>query len=261
MLPLSDPLFYAAAVPAVVLAGLSKGGFGGSIGMLAVPLMALVIPPVQAAGILLPILVVMDVVGLLAYRGVYDRRALVLLLPAGIAGVGVGWATASLVNDAQVTLLVGVLCLVFVAERFVPKRAAGPDADAGGQGRGHRPLAGAFWGAMSGFTSFVSHTGGPPFQLYMVPLSLAPALFAGTAVIFFAAINAVKLVPYFFLGQFDARNLATAAVLLPLAPLSTLAGVWLVKRIEPRLFYALVYVAMAVIGVKLVHDSARQLFG
>lgn len=255
MLPLADPLFYAVAVPAVVLAGLSKGGFGGSIGMLAVPLMALAIPPVQAAGILLPILVVMDLIGLFAYRGVYDRRSLALLLPAGVAGVAFGWATASLVEDAHVTLLVGVLCLVFVAERFRPKPEAAQVA------HGHRPLAGAFWGAVSGFTSFVSHTGGPPFQLYMVPLRLAPMLFAGTAVIFFSAINAVKLVPYFYLGQFDARNLATAAVLLPLAPLSTLAGVWLVKRVKPQTFYGVIYAAMTVIGCKLVYDGIRQLIG
>ena len=255
MLPLADPLFYAVAVPAVVLAGLSKGGFGGSIGMLAVPLMALAIPPVQAAGILLPILVVMDLIGLFAYRGVYDRRSLALLLPAGVAVVAFGWATASLVEDAHVTLLVGVLCLVFVAERFRPKTGA---ADAP---RGHRPLAGALWGAVSGFTSFVSHTGGPPFQLYMVPLRLAPMLFAGTAVIFFSAINAVKLVPYFYLGQFDARNLATAAVLLPLAPLSTLAGVWLVKRVKPQTFYGVIYAAMTVIGCKLVYDGILQLIG
>ena len=255
MLPLADPLFYALAVPAVMLAGLSKGGFGGSIGMLAVPLMALAIPPVQAAGILLPILVVMDLIGLFAYRGVYDRRSLVLLLPAGIAGVGVGWATASLVEDAHVTLLVGLLCLLFVAERFRPKRKGSAVP------RGHRPLAGAFWGAVAGFTSFVSHTGGPPFQLYMVPLRLAPMLFAGTAVIFFSAINAVKLVPYFYLGQFDARNLATAAVLLPLAPLSTLAGVWLVKRVKPQTFYGVIYAAMTVIGCKLVYDGISQLVG
>lgn len=252
MHPISDPLFYAAAIPAVVLAGMSKGGFGGAMAMLAVPLIALVISPVQAAGIMLPILVVMDVVGLIAYRGHADRRSLWILLPPAMVGIALGWATAAFVNEAFVRLLVGSMALIFVADYLVRK----------GKARGasqHDRVKGSIWGTIAGFTSFVSHTGGPPFQLYMVPLRLDPMLFAGTAVIFFAAVNAVKLIPYFFLGQFDTTNLATSAVLLPLAPLSTLLGVWLVKVVRADIFYRFIYVMMVVVGVKLIWDGAQAL--
>ncbi|ADZ69317.1 sulfite exporter TauE/SafE family protein [Polymorphum gilvum] len=254
MAPITDPIFYAAAIPAVILAGLSKGGFGGSIGMLAVPLMALVIPPLQAAGIMLPILLVMDAVGLFAYRGTFDRRTLLILLPAGVAGVGIGWATAAWVEDAHVRLIVGVIALLFVADYLL----------GGARSREPRPQRtgpGLLWGSVAGFTSFVSHTGGPPFQLYVVPLRLAPAVFAGTAVIFFSVINAIKLVPYFYLGQFDATNLVTSAVLLPLAPLATLAGVRLVRLVDQGLFYRLIYAFMAIVGLKLVWDGAWPLLG
>ncbi|WP_417667685.1 sulfite exporter TauE/SafE family protein [Roseibium sp.] len=252
MLPIADPAFYLVAIPAVIVAGLSKGGFGGSLAMLAVPLMALAISPIQAAGIMLPILVAMDIVGLVAYRGHADKRSLLILLPAAIAGIGVGWATAALVNEAFVRLLVGALSLLFVADFLLKRKRKQGSAE-------HSPIKGSFWGLVTGFTSFVSHTGGPPFQLYMVPLRLAPTLFAGTAVIFFSVINALKLIPYFMLGQFDTTNLATSAVLLPLAPIATLVGVKLVKIVNQEVFYGFIYAVMVVIGIKLVWDGMISL--
>ena len=253
MTPISDPMFYAAAIPAVFLIGMSKGGFGGSLGMLGVPLMALVVSPVQAAGIMLPILVAMDIVGLLAYRGHADRKSLLYLLPAALVGIAIGWATAALVNEAFVRLMVGTISLIFVADHYLRSRGANQQA------QDHSALKGGFWGMIAGFTSFVSHTGGPPFQLYMVPLRLTPTLFAGTAVVFFSVVNAVKLVPYFLLGQFDPTNLSTSAMLLPLAPVATLAGVWLVKVVNQKLFYQFIYAAMVVVGIKLIWDGTASL--
>jgi uncharacterized protein len=246
---LTDPLFYAAAIPGVLLAGLAKGGFGGALGMLAVPLMALVISPVQAAAIMLPILIAMDVVGLIAWRGVFDKRAITIIVPAAALGVAVGWATAAWVTEAHVRLIVGLVVLMFTVDYAV-----------GGarrlQPKPHNRAKGTFWGAISGFTSFVSHAGGPPIQMYMLPLRLDPKLFAGTAIICFSAINAMKVVPYFFLGQFSTANLWTSAVLLPIAPLATLFGVWAVKRIRPEPFYRITYSALFFIALKLIWDGA-----
>lgn len=246
---ITDPLFYLVAVPGVLLTGMSKGGFGGALGMLAVPLMALVIPPVQAAAIMLPILIAMDVVGLIAWRGIFDGRAIRIILPAAMVGIAVGWATAAWVTEAHVRLIVGVVAIVFTvdyalggAKRLSPKP--------------HNRLKGSVWGAVAGFTSFVSHAGGPPYQMYMLPLRLDPKVFAGTAIICFSVINAAKVVPYFLLGQFSTANLATSAVLLPLAPLATLLGVFLVRRFRTDAFYRVIYAALFLIGLKLTWDGA-----
>lgn len=250
---ITDPWFYVAAIPGVLLAGLAKGGFGGSLGMLAVPLMALVISPVQAAAIMLPILISMDMVGLVAWRGTFDARSIAIILPAALLGIAVGWATAAWVTEVEVRLIVGFVVLAFCVD-YVLGGAARLEP------KPHNRVKGSFWGTVTGFTSFVSHAGGPPFQMYMLPLRLDPRLFAGTAIIIFAVINAVKVVPYFFLGQFSPTNLWTSAVLLPLAPLATLIGVWMVKRIRPDTFYRYVYAILFVVGVKLVWDGVADVF-
>lgn len=248
MHPIADPWFYAAAIPAVIFVGLSKGGFGGTIAMLGVPIMALVVSPLQAAGIMLPILIVMDIVALLAYKGKADWKSISILLPAAFLGIAIGWTAAAVVSDAFVTLLIGVISIGFVVDYVF---RGGRDS----QPANHNVTKGAFWGSVAGFTSFISHTGGPPFQMYMLPLRLPPVLFVGTAVIFFASVNFVKLVPYYFLGQFDPTNLATSVALFPVALLATLAGVRLVKIVKAETFYKIIYVFMALIGVKLVYDG------
>lgn len=248
---LTDSWFYAVAIPAVILVGLSKGGFAGGVGFVGVPLMALVISPVQAAAILLPILCVMDVAALWSWRGVYVRQVLVDMLPGSLLGIGLGWLLAASVTPDMIKLVVGLVALVFVGRWLVDeirRRAAVPAKP--------NRLAAALWGALSGFTSFVAHVGGPPFQMYVLPLRLDPKALSGTTAIFFAVTNAVKLVPYFALGQFDAANLAASAVLLPLAPLATMAGAWLVRRMRPEVFYPLTYATVGLIALKLLWDGA-----
>lgn len=248
MTPITDIWFYAAAIPAIFFVGLSKGGFGGTFAMLGVPIMSLAIPPIQAAGILLPILIVMDAIALLAYRGRADWRSLAILMPAAVVGISIGWATAAYVNDAFVIFLIGIMSLAFVADYIFKQRKN--DA-----AKSHSVAKGTFWGTVAGFTSFISHTGGPPFQMYMLPLRLAPVLFAGTGVIFFATVNAIKLVPYFLLGQFDATNLSTSVALFPVALVATLVGVWLVRIVKADTFYSVIYIVMGLIGVKLTYDG------
>ena len=247
---LADPWFYAAALPAVILAGLSKGGFGGAMGFVGVPLMSLVISPLQAAAILLPILVLMDIVSLWTWRGVYNRATLAIMLPGSLVGIGIGWFTAAMVTADMVRFLVGAIAVVFVA-RWLFQIARHGAAHATKPNR----VAGSFWGLVAGFTSFVAHVGGPPFQIYALPLRMDPRIFTGTATIFFAITNAIKLIPYFMLGQFDTTNLAASAVLMPVAPLATLAGAWLVRRMKPEMFYPFTHCTVAVIAVKLIYDG------
>lgn len=243
----TDPAFYAVAVPAVLLMGLSKSGFGAGFGSLAVPLMALAVPVPQAAAIMLPLLAVMDAIGVAAYLKACDRGLLRLMLPAGLAGTAVGTLLFGVLSASTVAGIVGVLTLLFLAQRlFFPPR---PDAPPPPR------WVGALLGVASGFTSFVAHAGGPPAQAYLLPLRLSPLKFAATSAVFFAAINASKWLPYAWLGLIDLRNMATALVLMPLAPVGVWIGVRIVQRIDPRWFYRLLYAGMLMTGLKLTWDG------
>lgn len=245
---ITEPAFYAIAIPAVLLMGLAKTGLGG-FGALATPLMALAVPVPQAAAIMLPLLFVMDAVGLQQLWRECDRPLLRLLLPAGLVGTGVGTLLFGVLSTKTVAGLVGALTLVFLAQRLLfPPRADAPPPP--------KPL-GVLLGIASGFTSFVAHAGSPPISAYVLPLKLPPLRFAATMAVFFAAINLSKWIPYAWLGLIDTRNLATSAVLLPLAPIGVWLGVWLTKRIAPVWFYRLAYIGMALTGAKLLWDGLR----
>ncbi|WP_298831729.1 sulfite exporter TauE/SafE family protein [uncultured Piscinibacter sp.] len=244
-----DAAFYAVAVPAVLMMGLSKSGFLGGFGSLAVPLMALAIPVPQAAAIMLPLLLVMDATGLQQLWRHCDRDLLRLLLPAGLLGTVVGTLLFGVLSTATVAAVVGALTLLFLAQRLLfPPRA---DSPAPG-----RPL-GFVLGIASGFTSFVAHAGSPPFNAYVLPLRLNPMRYAATAAVFFAAVNLSKWIPYAWLGLIDLRNMTTSLALMPLAPIGVWLGVWATKRIDPGWFYRLAYAGMALTGAKLLYDGLK----
>ena len=243
--------FYLTSVIAVLIYGVAKGGFGGAMAVLAVPLMALTMPPTQAAAILLPILVVMDLVVVKTYWGIFDRRALQLLLPPALLGVFAGYLVADAMNEHYMRLLIGALSLGFGAQYLL-------GLSSGASTEHHRGSA-SVYGTLAGFTSFSIHAGGPPFTMYLMPKQLSPLLFAGTAGIFFAVVNAVKLVPYYYLGQFNSENLFYSLVLVPLAPLGVKLGHYLVLRAEPGLYYRIISIFMVVVGAKLLYDGATGL--
>ena len=244
---IADPIFWICAVIAVLLTGVSKGGFGG-IALFAVPLMAMTISPVQAAGILLPILILMDVVSVTAYRKHFDKSVLKLMIPGAVIGIVLGGLIAGYVSDRVVLILVGIVALTFsLYSVFKPRGKASFIKD-------NAPV-GVVASLVAGFTSFIAHAGGPPFQVYAIPQELEKRVYAGTAVIFFAVVNAVKVVPYFMLGQFDRTNLMTSLALAPLAPLGVLLGVWMLKRISQEAFYKFLYAMIFIIGVKLLYDG------
>ncbi|MDB2439162.1 sulfite exporter TauE/SafE family protein [Hellea sp.] len=244
---IDNPLFWVTAIISVIITGISKGGFGG-LALLAVPLMALTISPVQAAGIMLPILIVMDWVSVWSYRKHWDKKLLILMLPGAILGILAAWRFAAHVDDQFVRISVGLIAVLFpIYAVFKPK------------GRediivGNKPL-GWIAGIAAGFTSFIAHAGGPPFQAYAIPQGLEKRIYAGTAVMFFFVVNFVKLLPYAMLGQFDKTNLTTSFILIPLAPVGVLIGVWLLKRIDQQLFYRILYGLIFAVGVKLLWDG------
>ncbi len=246
---IQDPWFYAVAVPAVLLMGLSKSGFGSGFGSLAVPIMALAIPVPQAAAIMLPLLFVMDVLGVMAYLKHCDRGLIRLLLPAGLLGTVVGTVLFGVLSARTVAAVVGALTLLFLAQRlFFPPQ---PDAPPPPRWLG--------WvlGVASGFTSFVAHAGAPPVNAYVLPLKLPPLTFSATMAVFFAAVNLSKWGPYAWLGLIDWQNMTTALVLMPIAPLGVWIGVRLVHRVRQDWFYRLVYAGMLLTGLKLLWDGLR----
>ncbi len=241
---LTDPLFYLVSVPAVMLYGIAKGGFAGPAAILSVPLMSLVMSPSLAAGILLPILLLMDVLVVRTYWGCYDRTALAILLPAAVVGVGLGYLTVDELDDDHMRIIVGALALVFGLQTLFGIRAAASD--------GHDRFTGSLFGMVAGFTSFSIHAGGPPLTMYLMPRRPSPLLFAGTAGVFFAAINLVKLPPYYLLGQLGLENLVLSLVLMPLAPLGVKLGHALVQRAEPGFYYRVISFFLVVVGVRLL---------
>jgi uncharacterized protein len=249
-LPLiTDPWFYAVAVPAVLLMGLGKSGFLMGFGSLATPLMALALPVPQAAAIMLPLLLVMDATGIKALWKERDREMLRFMLPAGLLGTVIGTLLFGVFTSKAVAGVVGAITLLFLAQRLVfpPRRDAAPPGRA----------AGFVLTTLGGFTSFVAHAGGPPIQAYVLPLKMNPLRLTATLAVLMGAINLSKILPYAWLGLLDARNLATSLVLVPLAPLGVWAGVWATRRIDATWFYRAAYAGMFFTGVKLLWDGLR----
>ncbi|MDZ4309736.1 MAG: sulfite exporter TauE/SafE family protein [Cypionkella sp.] len=243
--------FWALAVLASVFVGMGKGGLP-VVGMLSVPVLALVpgMSPVTAAGLMLPLYVVSDMFGLYAYRHAFDRRVLAILLPAATLGILLGYLTAKVVSEAWVTVLIGLIGVVFALNLLIKRQVLVAPARA-------KVAPGVFWGAVTGFTSFVSHSGGPPYQVYTMPLGMTKAVFAGTSTIAFAYINAVKLIPYYLLGQINLASLEKVLVLMPVAAISVFVGVRLVKWLPERLFFQLVTWALLLVSIKLMWDGYR----
>ena len=250
---LTDPLFYAVSIPAVLLFGIAKGGFGGGLGVAAVPLMSLVMSPVQAAGILLPILCLMDLLSLWAYRGKWVWPELRILVPASMLGILVGTLLFGFMSAGAVKLIIGAVAILFTTHHwFTRARQGGPATFV------PRSL-GVIGGAGAGFTSFIAHSGGPPISMYLLRRPLNRTEFVATTVVFFAVVNYVKLVPYGWLGQLATDNLIASAVLAPFAPIGIGLGIWLHNNVSDRLFFRFVYVLLFVVALKLISDGLGTL--
>ena len=166
---LTDPWFYLVAIPAVALFGLTKGGFAGA-SLPAMPLLALVMPPLTAAAIVLPVLIAQDVLTVYSFRKTFDVRMLRLMLPGAALGSLLGWLTATTISPDQIRFAVGVLAFGFCLNAWFGHRS-GVTASLP-----HNPASAGLWGTISGFTSFVIHAGGAPFNIYALPRGLSNLL-------------------------------------------------------------------------------------
>jgi uncharacterized protein len=249
---LTDPWFYAVAFPAVALFGLTKGGFSGA-SLPAMPLLALMMPPFTAAAIILPVLMVQDVLTVYSFRREYDRTMLKLMLPGAVVGSIIGSLTAAWIEPDQVRFGVGLLAFAFCMNAWF-----GPGAGNAAP-QPHQGLKASLWGGVSGFTSFVIHAGGAPFNIYALPRRLSKEVLSGTSAIFFAIVNAMKVPAYLGLGQLTFETLKLSAVLLPVAILANVGGIWLVRRVPLGTFYKILYGLLFVLSLKLIWDGLRAM--
>jgi len=240
----SNPVLFMLLGLCAFLVGLSKGGLP-AIGMLSVPILSLNMSPLVAAVLLLPIYVLSDAVSVWLYRRQFSAANVKLLIPAGVLGVLLGWATAAFVSDRMVALLIGFMGISFCLYTWTKKNTGRPAA----------PVSikkGLFWGTLSGFTSFVSHAGAPPFQIYVLPQRLPKMVFAGTTTLVFAAVNLAKIIPYSTLHPYTQSSMEVSAYLIPVAAAGTVVGKNLIERLSEKWFFLAVQIALFLISIKLV---------
>ena len=252
---ITDPIFYLLAIPSVMILGLSKGGFAG-IGQAATLLMALIMPPLEAAAMMLPIMIFQDAMAVWVYRKNWNRSVIAKMLPGAAVGIGFAWIVASMISDDAVRLLVGSITLAFCIYTWIgPKKVADETRKEFG-----RPswLGAASSGFGSGFTSTICNAGAPPYQIYVLRLMMPKMIFVSTTAIFFAAVNWMKVIPYIALGQFNTKGLLTSVALLPLAVAANFAGFWLVKRTPEKLFYQITVVVMFLLSLELIRKGVSD---
>jgi hypothetical protein len=248
---LADPYFWLAAVPATLFIGFGKGGFVG-IATLATPLLTLVMPPVTAAAVLLPILIVQDFVAIAAFRKVINWPIVVRMLAGAFIGILLATIWAAQVPAFAVKGAVGLVGLGMALAWWAGYPRAGADRPPPGT------LSALFWGALSGFGSFVAHAGGPPFQAHVLPQKLPRDLLVGTTTAYFTIVNLVKVPPYFWLGQFTADNLLLSAALIPFAAGFTLLAIRVVRQVNQLIFYRIMYGLLTLVSLKLIADALMQ---
>ena len=245
-----DLWFFVIAGPATLFAGISKGGFGSGAAFASASILALVVDPGLALGVMLPLLMLIDLALLRPYWGQWDWRMSRGLLLGGVPGVALGAWFYTIVNDDVLRVLIGVISLAFVAWQLL---------QTGGQiAKAKRSLpnwVGIVAGMTAGFTSFVSHAGGPPAAVYLLSQGLDKLRYQASSVLVFWLINIAKAVPYTFLGLFTLETARANLVLAPFALLGAWAGVRLHHMVSERVFFTLTYIALTLTGGKLMWDG------
>jgi len=241
-----DLLFYFYAAIGVILFGISKGGFAGPIAILTIPIMALVMSPITAAAILLPVLLVMDVLAIYIYWNKWDLKNIKIILPSAMIGILIGTLTFSFTSEDSIRIIIGCIAIIFIILSLLQqnKKLAKPTKKKG-----------IFWSIVGGYTSFIIHSGGTPINFFLLPQKLDKTVYVATMTLAFLIINIVKLVPYYYLDQLVFSNLKVSLILSPLAPISIYLGYYLHKNVNEKTFYFLIYFFLGIGGFKLIFDG------
>ncbi len=245
---IADPISWVLALLGVLIVGVSKGGFGGSLGVVGVPFLAVAIPINQAAAVMLICLIVMDITGIFGWKGSWCWRQLTRLLPAAGLGVCLGAVSFHALSENALQIMIGLIGLVFAVQWWIKHLNIVEGSGRAIPGAWHT----RFWSMVAGFTSFSVHAGGPPLQVALLPQRLEPAIYTATTVIFFAFVNIIKVLPYYWLDQFSSKVLWTALVLAPLCPLAVWLGIYLNKRVSALWFYRVCYFGLVISSGRLL---------
>ncbi|MEL6915152.1 MAG: sulfite exporter TauE/SafE family protein [Pseudomonadota bacterium] len=242
--------FFALAVPAVIFAGVSKGGFGSGASFASAAMMALILPPDLALGLMLPLLMLIDVGSLPTYWGKWSWRDARRVILGSLPGVALGIAVFRFADPDVIRFLIGAVALAFVAWQIAKARGLVPAPR-----RALGPAAGLLTGAVAGFTSFVSHAGGPPVAVYLLSQRLDKLTYQASTVLIFWVVNILKFIPYAALGAFTGETWRAVALLAPVALLGTWLGVVAHRRVPERLFFAITYLLLVLTGTRLIWQA------
>ncbi|MEL0623189.1 sulfite exporter TauE/SafE family protein [Marinomonas arenicola] len=233
---------------AVVLTGISKGGFSGAFGILAVPLISLTTSPMHAAAIMLPILCLMDLFTVQKFWKKWDTAQLKKCTPPAIIGVIIGGLTANWFSEDWLKTLVGLIAIGFSINSWPTEKRK----------RTLNPLgfiAANAWCTLGGFTSFIAHAGGAPMSVYLLRAKLDKTRYVATAAVIFATINYVKLIPYTLLREFNTHTVLLSLSFAPLAYLGVQLGAWLHYKLPSDVFFKCIFVFLFLTGLKLTYDG------
>jgi uncharacterized membrane protein YfcA len=248
---ITDPLFYAVSIVAVILLGLSKGGFFG-LGVMALPLMSLFVPPLQAAAILIPTVIAQDTLTVWTYRHDWSAWNLKVMLPGMAVGILIGTLLAASLEPVHIRLAIGLIAAAFVLRHWLGQRF---DRLASRS----NTVTGVAFGALGGFTTLLANAGGPAWQMHLLPQKLDKFTYAGTLTMLFAVSNLMKIPAYHALGQVTVDNMLVGLLLLPAALLANYVGLWLVRRTPTELFFRIAYVLMLFISIELIRGAVTEM--
>jgi len=246
---LSDPFTLTMGCLAVIIIGMAKGGFFG-LGALATPLLALALPPAVAAAVLLPVLLAQDLVTVWSFRASWDRWIVAWMLPGVIAGIALATGFSAIVDESLLIAALGIITLVFGAYRLWLQRGGRIAAASNSPG-----WVGTLFGVGVGVTSQIAHAGGPPFQMWVTPRRLDHLTYAGTTSVLFALTNWIKVPGFIAFGALNRETMIAAALLMPLAVITTLLAVRIIRRLDTARFYTIIHILMVLLGIKLIWDG------
>ena len=243
-----EPLFYLVAIASVFVHGMGKAGFGMGLPILAIPMMSLFVPPIQALSILVIPLIFMDLITIHRFRSHWDWNILKFIIPYAFIGIIIGSIFFQYLSDNSIRVILGIIALGFGINYFLKNESKNPSFAS--------KKLGSFWSILSGFTSFTIHSGGLPISFYLLPMRLDRRIFVATCAIFYLSLNLFKIIPYAYFGQINLENLYISLYLLPLAPLGVYFGAFLTNKVSQEFFYNLSHFCLVMAGMKLIYDGS-----